>query len=187
MKNVLVVSKGFFHPTVFCRRELAKTIMELDGTNARFTSKLESIDGINPNGTDAVVLFFHEKDIKEPNLKALTTYVDNGGLLLCIHGALASFKTYSEYNKLTGSLFTGHGNIKSMTVTGISEFTIKDEPYEFKLSEGCHILCESDGLPICWVNKFGKGSVIGLSPGHKLNTIMNLGFKNMVKYILNEY
>ncbi len=187
MKKVLVVSKGFFHPTVFCRRQLCKTINEFTGFDTEYINNIKSIDGITLSGFDAVVLYFHEKRADDQVIDSLREYVNEGGLVLCIHGALASFKDYPEYVKLTGARFAGHDQIREMKITGIVEFTVVDEPYEFEIMDECEILLENSGLPVCWSKESGSGTVVGLSPGHKLETMKNRAFQNVIKYILNEY
>jgi len=187
LKKVLVVSKGVFHPTVLCRRQLRKTIKGFGNIKSEHINNTSSLDGITLAGFDAVVLYFHEKKISDSTVSKLREYVDGGGLLLCIHGALASFKECPEYGKLTGSRFTGHGKILKMEITGVLNFSVTDEPYEFELSGDCIILLESNGLPVCWVRKSGKGNVAGLAPGHRLETMKNQSFKNMIEYILNKY
>lgn len=185
MKKVLVVSKGVFHPTVMCKRQLHRAINGFGNIKPEFRNSL-NINGITLSGYDAVVFYFHEKKMNSSFISLLSEYVDKGGLLLCIHGALASFKTYPDYAKLLGSRFTGHENIRRMDVTGILNFTITDEPYEFELSGDCEVLLENKGLPVCWIKKSGQGRVVGFVPGHRLETIQNESVKNMIEYILNE-
>lgn len=187
MKKVLVVSKGAFHPTVFCRMQLHKIVNRLTDINPDFTNKINLLNGIDPTRIDTVVFYFHEKHIERETLDSLVTYVNDGGTLLCIHGSLASFKTYPKYQQLTGAQFTGHEKIRDMDITGIFTFTIKDEPYEFELDDDCEILLENKSLPVCWVKYSGKGKVVGLTPGHKLETIKTQAFENMIEYILNKF
>jgi len=187
LKKVLVVSKGIFHPTLFCRMQLCRTIGRFNLIETEASSDLKSLDGITPEGFDAVVLYFHEKKVSDSVISSLKDYTEAGGLLVCIHGALASFKEYPEYLKLTGSRFTGHGEICEMNIKGFVDFSVTDEPYEFELSDDCKVLLESEGLPVCWVRKSGLGHVAGLSPGHRLSTMKNHSFQNVIEYILNEY
>ena len=180
-----VVSKGIFHPTIFCRLALRKTLSVYPGVV--FSNRMDSIDGIGNDDTDAVLLYFHEKLIGEGTLSSLVRFVEKGGLLLCLHGALASFKDIPVYNELTGSRFTGHGKTREINAKGIMDLSVIDEPYEFELSEDCSLLLSEGNLPVCWIRKHGLGKVAGLAPGHKFNTMRNPDFKNMIQYILNEY
>lgn len=186
MKKVLIVSKGVFHPTASCRRQLRKIINGFGNIMPKFRNNL-NINGITLSGYDAVVFYFHEKRMDSSIIPLLREYVEKGGLLLCIHGALASFKAYPEYAKLLGSRFTGHEDIRRMDVTGILNFTITDEPYEFELNEDCEVILVNKELPVCWVRKSGYGRIVGLAPGHRLETLKNQLFQNMIEYILNEY
>lgn len=179
-----VISKGIFHPSIFCRNALKKSLRKYQ--NVVYSNNIDSLNGIR-NNTDAVLLYFHEKYINDKTLSSLISYVEGGGLLLCIHGALASFKEFPEYNKLTGSRFTGHGRIREIHAKGVMDFTIVDEPYEFELADDCTLLLAEGSLPVSWERKQGKGRVVCLVPGHKTKTMNNPFFKNMVQYILKEY
>jgi len=187
LKKVLVVSKGLFHPTVFCRYQLMKTLRETEDIEIESSGKLESLDGIDSKRFDAVILYFHEKKINAGTVKSLTEFVNKGGLVFCIHGALASFKKITEYTELIGSVFTGHEDIRIMNIKGVMDFSIMDEPYEFDLADDCEILLSDGELPVSWVRRQGKGNVVALAPGHTPATMKNQYIKNMIRYILNKY
>ena len=76
----------------------------------KVSSRLRRLLDPDPRITAAVVLFFHEKSPPDGAVEALARYVSNGGGLLVIHGAVASFKAYSGYAELIGGSFVGHDN-----------------------------------------------------------------------------
>lgn len=187
MKKVLVISRGIFHPSVCCRKQLRSTLMEIKSIEFEFVSDFIKLDGIDTDMYQAVILFFHEKLISKVMLDSLISYADSGGVLFFIHGALASFKNSKEYTSLTGGIFTGHDEIKDIHISGDKEFIIRDELYKFLISGDCNILLKSGSTPVLWTRKQGKGTVIGLSPGHKVSTFKNNSFKEVIKSaIVNE-
>jgi type 1 glutamine amidotransferase len=187
LKKVLAISKGIFHPTVFCRNRLKDILLSAVGISAlEYTSDLNSLDRLETGRYQTVVLFFHEKEIAENLLNQLIQFVGKGGNLFCIHGSLASFKTNVEYRKLTGARFTGHDEIKDMNITGFADLTIRDELYEFDIEDDCEAKLECCGIPVFWTRRFGKGKVACLSPGHRTATFNNAGFKHLIKQILTD-
>ncbi|MDX1359497.1 MAG: hypothetical protein R3232_11755, partial [Clostridia bacterium] len=140
MKKVLAISKGILHPTVFSRRLLKEILVSAtQGKVLEYASELNRLDGLDTDTYQAVVLFFHEKKLSDNELIKLKGFIVDGGGLFCIHGALASFKGNTEYEKITGARFTGHDAIMDMHIKGDAEFTIRDELYGFELQEDCDI------------------------------------------------
>ena len=187
MKKVLTISKRMFHPTVLSRRHLKRILVSAVGGPAlEYVSDINKLDVLGDGGYRTVVLFFHEKNISAKLLSALTEFVQNGGHLFCIHGALASFKSSIEYKELTGVEFTGHDSIKDMHITGIVELRIRDELYEFNIADDCDIRLECEGMPVLWIRNVGEGTVACLSPGHRASTFKNPGFQTLIKQIIDE-
>ncbi|MBN2557346.1 MAG: ThuA domain-containing protein [Clostridia bacterium] len=181
MKKILVLSKGTAHPSVFCRMKLRKILMETgEGFEYMFSNDLKMIDGCIGE-YDAVVLFFHKKKTGKTRVDSLMNYVRDGGKLLCIHGALASFKDSRGYSMLTGAAFTGHDRIREMKIEGKTRFSIIDELYEFDISDDCEVKLTCDGHPVYWLNRYGNGTVACLSPGHRSGTFENPGFREVIK------
>lgn len=184
---MLAISKGILHPTIFCRNLLKEILLSaVDGTALELSSDLNKLDGLDINMFRAVVLFFHEKEISLNQLNALITFVESGGRLFCIHGALASFKAYDEYRKLTGARFTGHDKIRDMHITGDLDFVIRDELYEFKIEDECDVRLDCDGVPVLWTRILNNGRVTCLSPGHRAATFKNSGFRKLLESIIYE-
>lgn len=186
MKKVLVVSKGIVHPTIFCRMQLGNILKKVDDTEIKFTSDLNILDGIDKKTYHAVVLFFHEKTIRNSCLKSLKAYVENGGVLFCLHGALASFKKLKVFKEMIGAKFTGHDEIKDIHLEGIMEFTVKDELYEFEIAKDCDVHLHCQGIPVYWTRDFRKGRVACFSLGHRAKTFRNKDFRKLIISILTD-
>ena len=85
-------------------------------------------------------------------VESLEEYVFDGGGLLALHSAAASFKNNATYGELLGGVFTGHGPVETFTVepggtaatagtggTGGTwpfgqRFSVRDELYELKVT-----------------------------------------------------
>lgn len=178
--KVLVISRGIIHPTIFSRIVLRKIFSGIDSIEFNFVSRLKLIDGIDINKYQSVVLFFHEKIITESHIKSLVSYVKSGGGLFCIHGALASFKSNTDYTSLLGAKFAGHDDIQEINISGKTNFNIKDELYKFKISDDCKVVLKSENEPVLWNRVEGKGKVVCLSLGHRTATFKNQKFKNLL-------
>ncbi len=87
----------------------------------KVSSRLGRLLDPDPRITAAVVLFFHEKSPPDGAVEALARYVSNGGGLLVIHGAVASFKRDSGYAELIGGSFAGHDNPGPLLVYPVAE------------------------------------------------------------------
>lgn len=184
MNKVLVVSKGIVHPTIFCRIHLRNILSNIENAEFNFVSDINRLDGIDKKTYHAVVLFFHEKTIRNSCLKSLKAFVENGGVLFCVHSALASFKKQKIFKELIGAKFTGHDEIKDMRIEGSMEFTIKDELYEFDMANDCEIHLSCGDIPVYWTRDARKGRVACLSPGHRAKTFRNKEFRKLISAVL---
>lgn len=181
MKKFLVISKGLVHPSLLCRKKLFDILSETEERKFEFSRNLSELESLETKGYDGVVLFLHEKEIEEKSLLTLIGFVERGGGLFCIHGALASFKTYVDYTDLTGAEFTGHDKIGPIHIEGGREYTITDELYGFRLRDDCEVIQYGNGKPVYWSRKYKKGTVMGLAPGHRSRTFDNPGFVETIR------
>ncbi len=181
MGKFLVISKGTIHPSPCCRIRLAGILNRIQGSEFSFSGRFSSLRELDSGRWDGAILFFHKKRIDYKSLSSLIHFVEEGGGLFCIHGALASFKANDKYKKLTGSEFTGHDKISRISVKGNFEYEIFDELYEFDLQDGCDVIQYGNGKPVYWIKKYGRGSVACLAPGHKCASFQNEGFIKTIK------
>jgi type 1 glutamine amidotransferase len=172
----LVISKGTIHPSPCCRIRLAGILNRIQGSEFSFSGRFSSLRKLDSGGWDGAILFFHKKRIDDKSLSSLIHFVEEGGGLFCIHGALASFKTYGDYTGLTGAEFKGHDKIGPIHIEGDREYSITDELYGFRLRDDCDVIQYGNGKPVYWSGKYKKGTVVGLAPGHRAQTFDNPGF-----------
>lgn len=80
---------------------------------------IHNIDGIlklRLERYSAILLYFHASHISDEALAALDTYVAEGGGLIALHSAAASFEDSPSYSAILGGRFLDHGPIASYSV-----------------------------------------------------------------------
>jgi len=174
-RKLLVLSAGMVHPSWPARRNLNRILLSIKDNEYIFSSSIESFKELDINKYAAVILYFHKQYVSVESLKALDEFVKNGGGLLAIHSASASFKKHPEYFDILGGRFINHGKIEEYIVrpsytatteqleTGnivngisdnvsylfsdIDEFKVKDELYfhEYRPENTIHFYVEKNG------------------------------------------
>ena len=176
MKTIWVVSEGIFHPPIDGRFALRRALHGC-GVQVKSCRQLEQLPQ-DMSDIAAIVLYIHRQSVEQGALRRLIDYVRNGGGMLAVHSASASFKRESAFFELLGGRFVGHGKIQRLKFRplrvdlfdGIDDFTIKDELYrhEFQPKVEVHWLASAAGeeTPAVWTYCFGAGRVCYLMPGH---------------------
>jgi type 1 glutamine amidotransferase len=86
-----------------------------------------------------------------------------------------------------GARFIRHGPTRKFLVqpahsiykvySGISEFIVEDELYRQEYTETAIAQFKYQGNrftePLVWTNKYGEGQIVGISPGHRIETMKN--------------
>lgn len=184
MKRVLLVTDGLFHPPLPARMTLRETLTKLDGFIFQHVRSMEKLP--NDLGSfSAIVIYIHHKKISEKALAQLDGFVSNGGGILGVHTATASFKQQMHYFEILGGRFTGHGPIERFEVSrmkneifgDIKDFVVKDELYIHELQPGIetHFTARHEGedVPVVWTYQYGQGRVCYAVPGHTTATMRN--------------
>jgi type 1 glutamine amidotransferase len=195
MKKVLLVTAGIFHPTLFGRRVLHRSLNQLDGFSFDHISSLEKLPS-ELSIYSAFVLDYHHKTVSEQALGKLNDYVKCGGGILAIHAATASFKKNLPYFEILGGRFTGHGPVERIQVRkirddifqDIDDFNVKDELYLHELHPDVdvHFTSRHQGkdVPVVWTYLFGKGKVCYGAPGHTTTTMKNVTYQKLLQRAL---
>jgi len=192
MKKVLLVTDGIFHPTYFGRLALHDSLKQMEGF---FFLHVSSLEKLSPDleSFSALVLHFQHKKISNRAFGQLDSFVKNGGGILAIHAATASFKKTIPYFKILGGRFIGHGKVERFKVeklkdgifNGIGDFTIKDELYihELESSIEVHFTAKHEGkdIPVVWTYRYGNGKVCYAVPGHTTATMSNPTYQQILK------
>ena len=191
MVEILLVSNGFFHPPWLARRAVRETLETAPGSRFTQVSHLNALLGLDIKRYQALVLYYHLKDVEAEAVAALDRFVQKGGGILAIHSATASFKDQADapgarYFEILGGRFIGHGPVQSFRVSagkaageavfgGVGEFVVKDELYLHDLQADirAHFIARHEGrpVPVVWTREEGRGRVCYVGPGHRTATM----------------
>lgn len=192
MKKILLVSDGLFHPPLWGRITLQRFFRRMDGFSFEQIHSMEKLPA-DVNKFQAMVLHFHHKLISRDSLMWLDEFVKNGGGVLAIHSATASFKKSLLYFDIMGGRFIGHGKIGRIDVKnqdsgifrGISNFSVRDELYLHELSDKIqvHFTASHEGkeVPVVWTHGYGKGKVCYCVPGHTSGSMKNQTYQRVLQ------
>jgi hypothetical protein len=125
MKKVLLVTDGIIHPPLWGRMILHKNLAQRHGFAFRHTSSLEKTPA-DLESFSALVLHYHHKRISHRALKTLAGFVKQGGGILAIHAATASFKETLPYFEILGGRFIGHGPVEGIHAHKVREDIFED-------------------------------------------------------------
>jgi type 1 glutamine amidotransferase len=193
MKKVLLVTEGIFHPPLWGRIILHRFLRKMDGFAFEHVHSLEKLP-VNANKFSALIFHYHQKRISLEALARLDEYVKNGGGILAIHSATASFKQNAlPYFDILGGKFTGHGKVELFEVknqnseifSGIPGFAVRDELYLHELNDSIqvHFTSRHDGkdVPVVWTNLYGNGKVCYSVPGHTSGSMKNHNYQRILQ------
>lgn len=193
MKSVLVISAGFIHPPFLGRLALRQVLNSEPGFSFHYRSSLENLPDDLSDYT-ALILYIHQSTISPAALDALDQFVSNGGGLLALHSATASFKETFHYFKILGGRFIGHGPVESFRIQrqagslvfdDIPDFTVFDELYLHELEPDIevHFYSQYQGkpVPIVWTRNWGAGKVFYAVPGHTSASMRCKPFQKIIR------
>lgn len=192
MKTVWLVSDGWVHPPLVGRLALRRTLQGIEGVDLLTCRRLEHLPE-DLSGVAALVLYIHHKEVEEATLRRVVDYVRNGGGLLAVHSASASFKTNPAYFELLGGRFTGHGKIQRLQFQrrrddlfgGIAGFAVRDELYRHEFQPGVEVhwtaSAEGEEAAAVWTYRYGSGRVCYLLPGHLGGSLRHPAVQEMVQ------
>ena len=192
MKKILLVTDGIFHPPLRGRMILHRVLRKMENFSFDHIRSLEKLPS-DLNSFSALVLHYHHKAISNETLERLDQFVKNGGGILAIHAATASFKQSLPYFDILGGRFVGHGKVerfesfnqKSDIFSGILNFTVKDELYIHELNDKIKIHFttkhKDKDVPVVWTYQYGKGKVCYAVPGHTTGSMHNQTYQQILQ------
>ncbi|MBR4502667.1 MAG: ThuA domain-containing protein [Clostridia bacterium] len=120
----------------------------------------------------------------------LTRFVAEGGGLLILHNGIC-IQSDPGIEEMIGGRFLNHPAQEEITfipgglLEGCSSFTVKEEPYRFKLKDpGEMILTYEQGgktYPAGWRRTYGKGRTAYLCPGHTGEIFDIPAYRDMIR------
>ncbi len=138
--------------------------------NAEHLAKLAEL---KPGDYDVLVFYTVGQRLSPEQERALQTFVEQGGGLVAIHGASASFGNSAVWFNLIGARFAGHAPgtyTLPMTVVdpshpitrGVRDFEIVDEEYTHRFAEGVRrdVLVRFRQRPPNTVEKAGNNDAV---------------------------
>jgi putative membrane-bound dehydrogenase-like protein len=156
-------------------------------------------DDLNDNELkrySAIVLYNNHTTVSRAQLSALLKFVSNGGGLVVLHCASASFQNSEEFIKLVGAAFKSHGTGVFGTVRVAADHPVlKDVPawesWEETYVHTKHNPTDRTVLevrrenghdePWTWVKPYGNGRVFYTAWGHDERTWLQPGFQQLVE------
>ena len=156
---------------------------------------VSSLEELPPDWSafSAWVLHYHHKSISNVALEKLDQFVRNGGGILSIHAATASFKETLPYFAILGGRFIGHEpvaefearRVRDDIFTGVGDFVVNDELYLHELQPGVevHFTAQLEGkeVPVVWTHRYGKGKICYAVPGHTTGSMRNRTYQEILQ------
>ncbi|MCS7248012.1 MAG: ThuA domain-containing protein [Anaerolineales bacterium] len=192
MKRVLLISAGLFHPPLLARLRLQRLLSEQANLLVHF---IRSLEDVREEFLDysAWVLYYHQKKLSPQALARLQKFVSEGGGLLALHSATASFKDCPAYFEVLGGRFLTHGKVTPFEITPVPQspifsaferFQVRDELYVHELNPAIqvHFVTELDQqlVPVVWSFHYGKGRVLYAMPGHCSSSLSHPAYRRLL-------
>jgi type 1 glutamine amidotransferase len=183
--QVLLVSAGLAHPSLLARFWLRRGLVTLPGYDFQSVASLEALPHLPLTSFQALVLYVHHEAISPAALEHLERFVGEGGGLLAVHSASASFKEEPRYYELLGGRFVEHGPVEAFAVlsapaqgeqfAGIAAFEVRDELYrhEYDPTNRVHFTTPvgEEQEPVVWTRRHGQGRVCYCALGHTASSM----------------
>jgi type 1 glutamine amidotransferase len=197
--SILLISAGIHHPSPAARTCLHRILLSLPAYRIERAHTMESLSQIDLSLFRTLVLYFHHKSMSPAALRLFENYVENGGGVLALHSAAASFMEVPRYFEILGGRFSHHGPIEEFEVrsngaddaiySNIPSFTVYDELYrhEYNPDNHVHFTTPVDGMdePVVWTRNYGKGKVCYFSLGHTESTWEQPSVKSIIERSLH--
>ena len=187
-KNILIIIKGLIHPSLLAKVTFKAMLLTMDKkVNYTVKSSIKDLQLLNRGTFDAVILYYHLKEIDDFSLHALIKFAEEGGGVLVLHSAMASFKNNPKYKEFVGGRFREHGRIEKVNIfptdithpvtNSIKSFSVRDELYIHDYDKDNTILMTANNKgvdePALWVKEYGSGRICYFAPGHCANVWLN--------------
>ncbi|MCX7030105.1 MAG: ThuA domain-containing protein [Spirochaetes bacterium] len=199
-RAILVVSSGLVHPSHAARLAFAAVVRGASAVPPEFRASTRAFRLLDPARHAAAAVFFHSKSIEARDVAALEEFVDAGGGLFALHGALASFKDEPHWAALLGAAFAGHDRPALLAAgpsadpgpfEGIPAFAVTDELYQIRavgpiVARFAAIIARGGAaaVPILWTRAHGRGRVCCCTLGHAAPTLRHATVQRILERAL---
>jgi len=165
------------------------------GIYLHYTDQQSDLNLENLNNYDALMIYGNRTGLPMQQETDLLSYVNNGGGIVAIHSASATFNDSDAFVSLIGGAFKAHGtgtfSVEHQSSThpvleGVPEFESWDETYvHMKHNPDKEVLSVrvegNHEEPWTWVRDQGNGRVFYTAWGHDERTWENEGFKKLIE------
>lgn len=193
LRVLFLGDNGHHQPT----RRAAQLLPALarNGIDLFYTDSRDDLNDAELDRYNAIILYNNHTTVTRPQLNALSRFVGDGGGLVVLHCASASFQNSEEFIKLVGAAFKSHGTgtfsavrtaADHPSIRGVPTFTSWDETYvHTKHNPVDRTVLEvrrenGHDEPWTWVRTYGKGRVFYTAWGHDERTWGQPGFQQLV-------
>jgi type 1 glutamine amidotransferase len=104
------------HPSLLAQLTLVAWIRRFPEVRVHLLRRVDALAQAHLERYSAVLLYFHVSSISDASLASLDTYVTQGGGLIAIHSAAASFKEASAYSAILGGRLLRHGAVAPFSI-----------------------------------------------------------------------
>jgi type 1 glutamine amidotransferase len=155
---------------------------------------IEDFAALDSGAYAALCLYVNIPSIGDGPYRKLLAFVRRGGGLMAFHATSNAFRNQPSFFEVLGARFVRHGKIGRYAVNpaeaedplaaGAGEFEVEDELFRQRYRSGIRIHCVYRGPrivePVVWSNRYGKGAVVGISPGHRVETMKNENIRKII-------
>ena len=193
LRVLFLGDNGHHRPTQ--RAQQILPALARNGIDLFYTDRLEDLNDTELDRYQALVLYNNHLNVGDAQLASLMRFVGDGGGLVVIHCASASFQNSEEFIRLVGAAFKSHGtgtfsavrvDSGHAAIAGVPTITSWDETYlHTKHNPVNRTVLEvrrenGHDEPWTWVRSYGKGRVFYTAWGHDQRTWGNQGFQQLI-------
>ena len=192
VKALFLGDNGHHRP--YARAKEILPVLAARGVDLYYTDDPADLSKAELDQYHVLMLYNNHMNVSQPQLNALLKFVQNGGGLVVLHCASASFQNSEEFIRLVGAAFKSHGtgtfsptttNASHPVMKGVGDYTAWDETYiHTKHNPDRTVLAvHREGgheEPWTWVRTYGKGRVFYTASGHDQRVWGTSGFQQLV-------
>ena len=194
LRVLFLGDNGHHQPTQRAKELLP--VLAKNGVDLFYTDTRDDLNPAELARYHAVMLYNNHLTVSDPQIGALLAFVRDGGGLVVLHCASASFQNSEEFIRLVGAAFKSHGTgtfsairlaPDHPAIAGVPVFESWDETYiHTKHNPVNRTVLEvrrenGHEEPWTWVRTYGKGRVFYTAWGHDQRTWSRPGFQQLVE------
>lgn len=192
--RVLFLGDNGLHRPYARAKEVLPVLAER-GVDVFYTADVGELNAERLDDYHVLFLYNNQARVTDEQFHAMSQFVENGGGLVAVHSASASFQNSEPFIKLVGAAFKSHGTgtfsasrvaADHPAIAGVPSFESWDETYVHTKHNPVNrtvleVRREGDHEePWTWVRTHGGGRVFYTAWGHDERTWTNEGFQQLL-------